>query len=129
MGKRRRRILVVGQSTSILEGVADLLQLVGYHVDMSSDWADAEESSGALPPNLVIVDLSDASSETYTGSQQIRKDAQWSKVPFLFVSFSGDEQIRELQERGRNDNGRSHYYAHTLLSMDGLLETVQSCLN
>jgi CheY-like chemotaxis protein len=130
MAKGRRRILVIGQSSSIIEGVADLLQLVGYQVDMSSSWAGTDYSVRAIAPNLVIVDLSDTTADAFQLSEQIRKNPHWAQVPFLFVSFSGDDQIRELQRRGRKgENGHLHYYAHTLLGMDGLLEEVQACLN
>lgn len=130
MAKGRRRILVIGQSSSIVEGVADLLRLVGYHVDMSSSWAGIENPVRAAAPNLIIVDLSDTTSDAFSLSEQIRRIPHWSQVPFLFVSFSGDDQIRELQRQSRNgENGHLHYYAHTLLGMDGLLEEVQACLN
>ena len=126
----RRRILVIGQSPSILEGVADLLQLVGYQVDMSSSWVGSDYPMRAMAPNLVIVDLSSSASDGHRISEQIRKMPHWSKVPFLFVSFSGDDQIRELQRESRNsENGHMYYYAHTLLGMDGLLEEVQACLH
>jgi PleD family two-component response regulator len=130
MTNGKRRILVIGQSSSIVEGVADLLQLVGYQVDMSSSWTGTDYAVHALMPNLVIVDLSNSTSDAYRLSEQLRKIPHWSKVPFLFVSFSGDDQIRELQRRSpKSDNGHSRYYAHTLLGMDGLLEEVQACLN
>jgi PleD family two-component response regulator len=130
MAKGRRRILVIGRSSSILEGVADLLQLTGYQVDMSSNWTSTEDAARAIAPNLVIVDLSDTTSDAIRLSEQIRKNPQWSHIPFLFVSFSGDDRIRELRKHGlQGDNGHLHYYAHTLLSMDGLLEEVQACLH
>jgi DNA-binding response OmpR family regulator len=113
-----------------LEGVADLLQLTGYQVDMSSSWAGTEHTVQAMMPNLVIVDLSDSASDAFRLSEQVRKIPHWSQVPFLFVSFSGDDQIRELRQKSlKGDNGHLHYYAHTLLSMDGLLDEVQACLH
>ena len=113
-----------------MEGVADLLQLTGYQVDMSSSWAGSEHMVKAIAPNLVIVDLSDSTSDAFHLSEQIRKIPHFAQIPFLFVSFSGDDQIRELRQRSlKGDNGHLHYYAHTLLSMDGLLEEVQACLH
>lgn len=129
MSNGNRKILMLGQSTPLLEGVSDLLQLVGYQVDTSATWAETEDLIGATQPNLVIVDLSDADSDTYRLSEQIRNSPRWSKVPLLFVSFSGDDRIRELQRNGGNNNdGHLHYYAHTLLSMDGLVDKVQACM-
>lgn len=129
MDNGKRRILVIGQSSPLVEGVSDLLQLVGYQVDMSTSWIETEHSMRVTPPNLVIVDLSDSDSEAYRVCEQIQNAPRWSKVPLLFISFSGDDRIRELQGRNSNDDGRLHYYAHTLLGMDGLLEKVQTCLS
>jgi DNA-binding response OmpR family regulator len=129
MDNGKRRVLVVGQTTPLVEGVSDLLQLVGYQVDMSTNWVETEYSMYFTPPNLVIVDLSNSDSEVYRLSEQIRDAPHWSQVPLLFISFSGDDRIRELQRLNHNNNdGRLHYYAHTLLGMDGLLEKVQACL-
>jgi PleD family two-component response regulator len=129
MGNGERRILVIGHSTPLVEGVYDLLQLVGYQVAMSTSWTETEHTMQITPPNLVIVDLSDSDSETYHLSEQIRNMPRWSNVPLLFISFSGDDRIRELQGRSQNYDGRLHYYAHTLLGMDGLLDKVQACLS
>lgn len=130
MDNGKRRVLVVGQTTPLVEGVSDLLKLVGYQVDMSTNWVETEDSMCFTPPNLVIVDLSDSDSEFYRLSEQIRDAPRWSQVPLLFVSFSGDDRIRELQRLSHNSNDRRlHYYAHTLLGMDSLLDKVQACLS
>lgn len=126
---KRQRILVIGRSTPLMEGVSDLLQVVGYPVDVSSTWTETEYAMYDTPPDLVIVDLSSAASDVYLLAEQIRGMPHWSEVPILFVSFSGDDRIRELQYRNqRNGEKRLHFYAHTLLSMDGLLETVRASL-
>jgi DNA-binding response OmpR family regulator len=124
------QILVIGQSSPLLEGVADLLQLAGYRVETSSSWAETEYALHTTPPNLVIIDLSGAASDAYRLSEQLRKASPWVDVPILFISFSGDDCIRNLQRKNRKGaNGPMHFYAHTLLSMNGLLEEVRTCLS
>jgi PleD family two-component response regulator len=128
-GSRRERILVIGTSSPLMEGVSDLLQVVGYPVDVSTTWAETEYAMYDTPPDLVIVDLSSATPDVYRLAEQIRGMPHWSEVPILFVSFSGDDRIRELQRHNqRNGEKRLHFYAHTLLGMDGLLETVRASL-
>jgi DNA-binding response OmpR family regulator len=123
-------ILVIGQSSPLLEGVADLLQLAGYRVETSSSWAETEYALHTTPPNLVIIDLSGASSDAYRLSERLRKDSPWADVPILFVSFSGDDSIRSLQRKdGKGAGGPVHFYAHSLLSMNGLLDEVRVCLS
>lgn len=131
MNKEGQRILVVGRSAPLMEGVADLLQVMGYPVDTSSSWMETEYAMHDRRPSLVIADLSIAPSDVYKLAENIRKAPHWSDVPILFISFSGDNRIRELQrynKRNGNGNGRLHYYAHTLLSMDELLQEVEACL-
>jgi CheY-like chemotaxis protein len=123
-----QRILVIGRSTPLIEGVSDLLQVVGYPVDILSTWAATEYAMGEAPPDLVIVDLSLAASDGYQLAERIRSTPNWSTVPILFVSFSGDHRIRELQQANQsNGDAKLHYYAHTLLGMDGLLDKVRAC--
>lgn len=130
MNKNEPRILVIGKSSPLLEGVADLLQLSGYQVDTTTSWAETEYTLHVTPPNLAIVDLSSAPTDAYQMSEQIRSRPRWSRVPILFISFSGDDRIWDLQRQSRrkNDN-RVDFYAHTLLSVDGLLHKVQACLS
>jgi len=125
-----QKILVIGKSTPLLEGVSDLLQLAGYRVDTTSSWAETEYTLHVTPPHLAIVDLSSAPTDAFHLSELIRKRPRWSTVPILFISFSGDDRIWDLQRRSRkkNDN-RVDFYAHTLLSVDGLLDKVQACLS
>jgi DNA-binding response OmpR family regulator len=124
------RILVIGKSSPLLEGVGDLLQLSGYQVDTSSSWTETEYAMHVTPPDLAIVDVSSPSADAIRLSEQIHGAPRWSKVPILFISFSGDDRIRELQRNNYKGNGgRLDFYAHTLLSMNGFLEKVKTCLD
>ena len=130
MANGRERILVLGRCIRLMDGGADLLQVVGYPVEVSSSWAETEFAMhDARPPDLVIVDLSSAAADAYALARQIRTRPHWSNVPVLFVSFSGDDRIRdfELQSR-KNGEKRLFFYAHTLLGMDELLSKVRACL-
>jgi PleD family two-component response regulator len=130
MSKNGQWILMIGRSSPLVEGVHDLLQVVGYRVDMSSSWTETEYAMHILPPNLVIVDVSSANSDVFHLAEQIRDTPYWSEVPILFISFSGDDRIHELQRRSRrNGDDQLHFYSHTLLSMEELLEKVRVCLS
>lgn len=130
MAKGRESILVLGRSIRLVEGMADLLQVVGYPVEVSSSWAETEYAMhGDMPPDLVVVDLSSAAADADALARQLRSKPHWSSVPILFVSFSGDDRIRDLQQKSRkNGENRLYFYAHTLLSMDELLAKVRTCL-
>jgi DNA-binding NtrC family response regulator len=119
-------ILVIGQRSSLVEGVADLLQLAGYRVETSSSWAETERTRPMPLPDLVIVDVPSAADDANYLSEQMHK-AYWANTPILVVSFSGDDWIRVLQQ-DHSVGGSVHFYAHTLLSIDSLLDTVKHCL-
>jgi len=129
MAKGGESILVLGGSMRLTEGVADLLQVVGYPVAVSSSWAETEYAMyEASPPDLVVIDLSSATADAYALAKQLRSKPHWSSVPILFISFSGDDRIRDLQQKSReNGETRLYFYAHTLLSMDELLAKVRAC--
>jgi len=124
-----KRILVIGKRSPLLEGVADLLQLSGYSVEVTSNWVETSYSMNGNPPNLAVIDLSSLSSDGHHLSEQIHTTPHWADVPILFVSFSGDDRIRELQRwSSKSNDQRLQFYAHTVLSMDGLLEKVRASL-
>jgi PleD family two-component response regulator len=128
MNNHRSRVLVIGRSMPLIEGVADLLQVVGYPVDVSLSWADTESAMYDRPPGLVIIDLSMAADDAYRTAEQIHGLPHWADVPILFLSFSGDDRIRDLQRQSRgNGDRRVHFYAHSLLGIDRLLETIHAC--
>lgn len=123
------RVLIIGRSSALLEGLVDLLQLAGYRVDLSAGWPDTFYPLPESRPDLAIVDLSNSHPDAVRITDQIRASSEWAQVPVLFISFSGDERIREMQLRSRQNNDvRFQYYSHTVLSMDGLLDKVAACL-
>ena len=129
IGDRQKRILVIGSSTPLMEGVSDLLQVDGYPVDVSSTLAETEYALNGSLPDLVLVDLSSAAPDIDRLAERIRLVPQWSDVPILYISFSGDDRIWDLQRRHqRNGDKRLHFYAHTLLSMDRLVDQVRTCM-
>ena len=129
LGGQGKRILVIGSHTPLMEGVSDLLQVDGYPVDVSSTLAETEYILNGTSPDLVLIDLSTTEPDIDQLAEQVRSVPQWSDVPILYVSFSGDDRIWDLQQRHqRNGDKRLHFYAHTLLSMDRLMDQVRTCL-
>jgi CheY-like chemotaxis protein len=126
-GRHKKQILMIGNNTPLVEGVHDLLQVVGYPVRRSSSWTVTQSAAYERPPNLVIVDLSNSAPDAHQLAEEIWHTPQWSDVPILFLSFSGDDRARELQLRN-NRNGQLHFYVHTLLGVDDLVEKVEASM-
>jgi DNA-binding response OmpR family regulator len=128
MKKRRRKILMIGGSSPLLEGVSDLLQLAGYEVDTSSTWAETRDVLSVSPPNLAIVDVSCSTLDLVRLYEQIDYLSRRADAPILVISFSGDDQIRELRRKSRDRNGKIQFYTQTLLGVDGLVDKVKACM-
>jgi CheY-like chemotaxis protein len=128
MGQAIAKIVVIGRSSVLLEGVADLLQLAGYEVALSGTWEQAEEAFRGSQPDLAILDLSDWL-DSLDLPQQIQHMSPSPDVPVLLLNFSGDERIWLLRCVGGESNTRRvEIYAHTLLGPDALLDKVRLCL-
>jgi len=124
-----RNILVVGPKSPLLEGLADLLEVAGYQVETSSSWAEKKHPVHVRPPGLLVVDLSRGGRDAYWLSEQIRRMPSWAHVPILFVSFSGEDAVRRpLRRHPHGNGGPIDFYAHTLLSMNALVDKVRACL-
>jgi CheY-like chemotaxis protein len=128
MASGSQKIVVIGNPSPLLEGVADLLQLAGYDVALSAGGPDAADVGGAPPPDLAILDLSEWL-DSLELPQQILSMAPAPEVPILLLSFSGDDRIWHLQHvEGEGKSGRVEIYAHSLLGPNGLLDKVKGCL-
>jgi DNA-binding response OmpR family regulator len=127
MGAGGQRILVVGSSSPWLEGVVDLLQLAGYDVALSSDWATAEQGIQEDPPDLAILDLSDRI-DSLQLPQEVDALAPAGGPPILLLNSTGDDRIWHLERVGNPGRGRVDLYAHSLFGPSALLEKVESCL-
>ena len=127
--RSEQRIVVIGGDGPLLEGVSDLLQLAGYQVriESSQDLPAGLPSAAEAAPNLTILDISGSGSAVKLSSF-LDRVGQSRDAQILVVSFAGDDRIRELEKSTRSDHrGRFHFYAHSLLGAEGLLEKVDSC--
>lgn len=129
IGTHQEPILMIGSSSPLVEGVHDLLQVVGYPVHMSTNWTETQQVLEQKLPKLIIVDLSSASLDTDHFTDRMQSLPQWSHIPILFISFSGDDRIHSMKQRPpHNGNGHLHFYTHTFLNIDRLLSKVRTCI-
>jgi CheY-like chemotaxis protein len=129
MSENGRRILVIGKSSPVVEGVSELLRLTGYQVAVRPTWVGVERPV-ASPDLVIIVDLSSPFPETQHVLEEIHRTPHWGHVPILFVSFSNEDNIRELQQRLQSHNGgQLSFFVHTVLGIDSFLDKVQTCLS
>lgn len=129
MTNNGRHILLIGNRSPLFDGVSDLLQLEGYHVDDSSNWARTTSAANGDRPNLAIVDISSSGPAGAPLAEHIKRATQQGHVPILVLGFDGDPRMLALQrDLHGNGNSRIQFYAHTLLGGAGLLDKVNACL-
>ena len=84
-------ILLVDDNPSILEGVADLLDLYGYTVDIATDGHGALEAMQRRQPDLVISDIMMPGMDGYEFFKTVRSNPEWVPIPFIFLTARGQQ--------------------------------------
>lgn len=128
MGQAEKQIVVIGRTLTLLEGITDLVELAGYSATPAGAWSEVEGRFRDHGPDLAIIDLTDWL-DSFDLPQRITEMFPLPDVPILLISFSGDDRIWQLQQRGGQAKaGRVEIYAHSLLGPEALLEKVRLCL-
>lgn len=120
-------ILLVEDDASILNGMADLLQLfdIGYQVSVlkASDGVEGIERLNEVIPDLIISDIMMPRLNGFEFLSRVRENPAWVHIPFIFLTAKGKKQdIRE----GRR-SGAELYITKPFVSSE-LLELVKSQL-
>jgi CheY-like chemotaxis protein len=98
---RRVRILLVDDNAEVRESLALLLSLTGYEVLESSDGADALETIGREPPDLLITDLRMPGMDGLELIRQVRgSPAPVGTTPIIALSVRGPGELEEAREAG-----------------------------
>jgi DNA-binding response OmpR family regulator len=128
MGQAAKRVVVIGRTWTLLEGITDLVELAGYSATPAGAWTEVEGQFEDCRPDLAIIDLTDWL-DSFDLPDRITEMFPLPDVPILLISFSGDDRIWQLQQRGDHaKTGRVEIYAHSLLGPEALLEKVRLCL-
>lgn len=86
---KKERILVVEDDTSILTGLADLLEAEGYEVATAKDGEEALRVYGREKPSLILLDIMIPEKSGYDVCRDIRR--QDERTPILMLTAKGQE--------------------------------------
>ena len=86
---KKERILVVEDDTSILTGLADLLEAEGYEVATARDGEEALRVYGREKPSLILLDIMIPEKSGYDVCRDIRR--QDERTPILMLTAKGRE--------------------------------------
>lgn len=97
-------ILVVDDDAPILEAVADILEIHGYHVVTARDGVTGLDKLREFRPDLIISDIMMPDMDGYQFFETVRRNPAWITIPFMFLTAKGQKtDIRHGYQIGADD--------------------------
>jgi len=98
-GNAGRRVLVVDDSSDAAESLADIVRMLGHHVEVAYDGPTAIEKARASPPNVVLCDIGLPGMSGYEVALALR--ASLDTVQLIAVSgYAQPEDVKRAIEAG-----------------------------
>ncbi len=116
-------ILVVDDDPSILNNLADFLQISGYDVLTAINGGKALQAMQNRMPDLIISDIMMPEMDGYTFYDAVRANSDWALIPFIFLTARG----QSVDIRRGIGLGADHYIVKPFEPED-LLALVQARL-
>ena len=117
------KILVVDDHVAILKAIERVLEAAGYQVLTAHDGIEALGVLQSQPVDMVLADIAMPNMNGYQLYEQVRKNAQWMIIPFVFLTARVmDSDIRYGKRLGVDD------YLTKPIDPEDLLATVQGKL-
>ncbi len=118
-----RTVLVVDDSNTVREMIADLLGKVGIKVLEASDGAEAKQKIEASPPDLVVMDIVMPNMNGYELCRWVKSNRTTQDIPVVICSSKGEEFDRYWGMK----QGADAYIAKPFRP-DEMVETVKQLL-
>lgn len=100
----QKTILVVDDDLSMLDNLADILELNGFRVLKASDGLQALETLQEQNPDLILADVMMPEMNGYQLYQRVRRIPKFIQIPFIFLTARGEiEDVRFGKELGADD--------------------------
>ena len=97
-------ILIVEDHPVLLNAMRGLLENNGYAVIATTNGEEALEMMAERVPGLILSDIMMPQMDGYELYQEIRKNPQWTRIPFVFLTAKGEnEDIKKGKALGVED--------------------------
>jgi twitching motility two-component system response regulator PilH len=114
------RILVVDDSPTVLNMIADMLVEVGHEVLTATNGEDAVRSAIQEQPNLVLLDVILPKINGYQVCRQLKSTPETGHIPVVLVTRKAKDSDRHWgMEQGADDYITKPFDANDLLSVVG----------
>jgi two-component system sensor histidine kinase/response regulator len=98
------RILLVEDEPMLRQTISTILEDSGYRVTRAADAHAALQALREDKPDLVVSDIIMPGMDGFTFFQQVRRNAEWSQTPFIFLTAMGTKaDIRHGMGLGADD--------------------------
>jgi two-component system OmpR family response regulator len=108
MGKKsdeRLTLLIVENEQCTREGMVELLERGGYHVNTAADEREAVASARRSAPDLILVELGGTVAYLLSVGERVRAEAESDLViPIVAYAEQADEVVGEGEEVSMGDN-------------------------
>ena len=89
------RILIIDDELSLLESIADLLQLSGYEVATAEAGPDGLQQVKDFLPNLILCDLMMPGMSGYDVLKALQSDVTTAQLPIVIISAKVDYETAQ----------------------------------
>jgi len=98
-----KRILVIEDNPDVAENIAEILTVNGYVVSVVNNGDKGQQSLFNYKPDLIISDISMPGMNGLELLDLLRKDPNYRKLPFIFLSGkTSDQDVRKGLDAGAN---------------------------
>jgi two-component system, sensor histidine kinase and response regulator len=120
----KEQILVVEDDRAMSTGIRDMLDLVGYQVQLAENGREALQVLTRFQPDLIISDIMMPEMDGYELLEELRRQPHWAAVPFIFLTAKRQRaDIRVGKQLGADD------YLVKSVDLDDLLVVVRAKLD
>lgn len=118
-----KKILLIEDDAVLRDNTAELLELLGYQVNVASNGRIGVEKAKNDSPDIIVCDIMMPELDGYGVLEQLSKNDQTKQIPFIFLSAKTERQdVRKGMNLGADD------YITKPFSEDELVSAIESRL-
>lgn len=121
----KTRVLIVEDDGHLLSGIRDILELEDYIVMTAQNGREGLDALRGMdvPPSIIVSDIMMPHMDGYQFLDAVRKEREWKKIPFIFLTAKGEKADKQKGLRG----GADHFLTKPFDAED-LIATVEAAL-
>jgi CheY-like chemotaxis protein len=110
MAEKKKRILLLDDSTITLEMEKAVLEERGYEVAIASNLLEFQSQLDAFQPEMILTDLMMPDISGKDIVRVLKQDFHTEKIPIILFSSKGDDELQEIAEQAGADGylSKSH---------------------